>query len=202
MMKTVIITGGIGSGKSEVCRIFAGLGVKAIYNADSRVKTLYCSVSGLLEEIEEALKVNLRTQDGCFCPSSLAKVIFSDTDALRTVEDMVFPYLKEDFNAWIKDFTEEKIVLFESATILEKEEFDGFGDYVIFVDAPAELRKSRAAGRDKCSEERIEERMKHQARMESFYAFQDKVDYLLVNSGTYDELEKKVKELCNKLINN
>jgi len=201
-MKIVVVTGGIGSGKSEVCRLFSELGVKGIYNADQRVKALYSSVPEMLVSIENALHASCRTPDGCFSPSLLAKVIFSDADALKTVEEIVFPYLKEDFNTWIKDFADEKIVLFESATILEKEEFDGFGDYVVFVDAPSELRKCRAAERDRLPKESIAERMKHQVKMDSFSAVQEKIDHVLLNDGTYEELENKVKELYNKLINN
>ncbi|MBO5418638.1 MAG: dephospho-CoA kinase [Bacteroidales bacterium] len=198
----VVITGGIGSGKSEVCRIFRRLGVNAVYNADQKVKALYGGVPGLLDTIERSLRLTLRNQDGSFCPASLAKVIFNDRAALQIVEKIVFPYLKEDFNTWVKDYADEHIVLFESATILEKEDFDGFGDRVILVDAPVELRKCRAADRDRLPKERIEERMSNQQQMNSFADCQDRVDYIIVNDGTLEELENKVRIIYNKLINN
>ena len=54
-MIILVVTGGIGSGKSEVCRILANKGLTVQYNADSRVKELYTRVPGLLESIEQKL---------------------------------------------------------------------------------------------------------------------------------------------------
>ena len=134
-MIILVVTGGIGSGKSEVCRILANKGLTAQYNADSRVKELYTSVPGLLESIEQKLDCVLRDECGRFVPQSLAKRIFSDRQALEIVESLVFPALVEDFRGFAQGFG-DGIVVFESATILEKPQFDGFGDKVILVDAP------------------------------------------------------------------
>ena len=76
-MKTLVITGGIGSGKSEVCRILERYGVVARYDADARVKALYSAHPTLLDDIEKALECRLRNDDGCFVPSLLSARIFS-----------------------------------------------------------------------------------------------------------------------------
>ena len=73
---------------------------------------------------------------------------------------------------------------------------------MILVDAPVELRKCRAADRDRLPKERIEERMSNQQQMNSFADCQDRVDYIIVNDGTLEELENKVRIIYNKLINN
>ena len=61
-MKILVITGGIGSGKSEVCRILAQKGLTVQYNADAKVKELYDTVPGLLESIEDRLGCSLRDE--------------------------------------------------------------------------------------------------------------------------------------------
>lgn len=91
MMEVLVVTGGIGSGKSEVCRILERNGLKAQYNADSRVKELYASCPDLLEKIEEKLQSPVRDSEGRFRPQLLAARIFSDEEALAAVESIVFP---------------------------------------------------------------------------------------------------------------
>ena len=125
-MVTVLLTGGIGSGKSTVRRILEGMGVPC-YDADSAVKSFYAvpseptelppTASGtgfllkhrgsrgaarpfLLPEIEEALGRSFRLPDGTFDSRALAGVIFSDAAKLKTVENIVFPALAADFEAW------------------------------------------------------------------------------------------------------
>ena len=82
-MRVLAVTGGIGSGKSEVCRILAGHGMRLQYNADARAKALYTECPGLLDAIEDALGCVLRAEDGTFIPSALAAVIFTDKGAIK-----------------------------------------------------------------------------------------------------------------------
>ena len=121
-MAVLVVTGGIGSGKSTVCRILAEKGLTFQYNADARVKMLYSHCPGLLDSIELALDVSLRDENGSFLPSSLAARIFSDKEALDKVESLVFPYLKADFESFLSD-SDADVVVFESATVLEKPQF-------------------------------------------------------------------------------
>jgi dephospho-CoA kinase len=85
-MRVLAVTGGIGSGKSEVCRILARHGLQMQYNADARAKALYTECPGLLDAMEDALGCVLRSEDGRFMPSALAAVIFTDKDAMEKVE--------------------------------------------------------------------------------------------------------------------
>lgn len=166
MIRTIVITGGIGSGKSEVCRQLALRGYGNQYDADHRVKALYSLVPGLVPSIEESVGIRLTDQDGCFVPELLAGKIFNDREALLKVESIVFPYLMEDFNAFCSDVkahsTDGQIVFFESATILEKSYFDNVFDSVILVSAPFQVRLERACRRDAAHKERILSRMENQ----------------------------------------
>lgn len=113
---TILLTGGIGSGKSSVRRILERMGVPC-YDADSAVKGFYGVTlksgsehlaSGtaekpfLLPEIEAALGLSFRKIDGSFDSRKLADAIFSDSGRLKTVESIVFPALAIDFARWRK----------------------------------------------------------------------------------------------------
>ena len=97
-MKVLIVTGGIGSGKSQVCRILKEKYGFPVYEADIRAKALYVEIPEMLDDIEAAVGTCIRSDSGAFVPKMLADVIFTDADALRKVEDIVFPKLKEDFS--------------------------------------------------------------------------------------------------------
>lgn len=196
-MKVVVVTGGIGSGKSVACRIMHDKGWTAQYNADARVKALYVEKAGLLDSLESSLGCSLRDEEGIFRPHLLARVIFSDGEALKKVESLVFPALKEDFETYRKDNAEEEVIIFESATILEKPQFEGFGDVVVLVDAPLQTRLERACKRDMSSAEAVQARMASQPLMNSLSQGKKdpRVDFVLANTSGMAELEKQVEQL-------
>lgn len=194
-MKTIVVTGGIGSGKSEVCRIMSRMGIDFQYNADSRVKMLYSERPAIVEEIEQGLGCSLRDDDGNFVPAILAGKIFEDRDAMALVEGIVFPALMEDFEFYCKSHPENDIVVFESATVLEKPLFEGFGDYTILVDAPFDIRLTRACARDNVDSAAILARMNNQKLMNSFSAghVDPRIDAVIMNVGSFEELQTKTE---------
>ena len=202
-MKILAVTGGIGSGKSEVCRILAENGLTLQYNADSRAKALYVECPGLLESIEVSLGCGLRDEDGNFIPSRLAAVIFSDDAALQKVEALLFPEMIREFHRMMAEAAEDQIVVFESATFLEKKQFDGFADIVLLVDAPFEMRLERACRRDGASKEAIMARMKSQRLMNELSDGLDdpRISYRVLNVGTRQDLERSVMSVLAKLEN-
>ena len=202
-MKVLAVTGGIGSGKSEVCRILAENGLTLQYNADSRAKALYVESPVLLDEIEIALGGKFRDEDGNFVPSRLAAVIFSDSAALEKVEALLFPEMIRDFHKVMAEAAEDQIVVFESATFLEKKQFDGFADIVLLVDAPFDVRLERACRRDGASKEAILARMKSQRLMnELSEGLEDpRISCRVLNDGTRQELEQNVLSVLNQIGN-
>ena len=201
-MKILVVTGGIGSGKSEVCRILAENGYPLQYNADARAKELYTEHPDLLTGIEKALGVSCRDHDGKFVPSYLARKIFDDKNALEKVEELLFPVLMDDFRGFLSGAEEGRFVVFESATILEKPYFNGFGDKVILVDAPIAVRLDRAAARDGAAKDAVLARMRNQEYMNALSdgAVDARIDYVVINDGTLGQLEDNVKKIL-KLIN-
>ena len=203
MTKVVVITGGIGSGKSEVCRIFADEGFAAQYNADSRAKALYVENPSLLEDIENELGCPMRDGEGNFQPSLLSARIFSDRTALERVESLLFPVMMDDFASFAERSGAEYVV-FESATVLEKPQFDGFADKVILVDAPFETRLGRACARDGASREAVLARMRVQTLMNELSqgGTDPRVDYVIMNDSTLDVLRERTVKTIELLTEN
>jgi len=190
-MKTLIISGGIGSGKSVVAALLVRRGIP-VYDCDSRSKQLYEEIPGLLGTLEERLGCPLRDARGHFDRSALARLIFQRQEARETVEALLYPALLEDFKAW-RNAREEPLVALESAVILSKPVFDGIGDIVIWVEAPAALRLERVRSRDALSEEAVLSRMRAQED------FSSRADYILYNDGTLSDLETKVGNIIDHL---
>lgn len=192
-MRVWIVTGGIGSGKTEVCRILHRLGYVCQYDSDSRVKALYDRYPVLVERIENRLGCRLRDEKGCFVPSLLAGRIFSDRAALEMVENLVFPVLMQDFSEFASG---AEVVIFESATILQKRYFDAFGDDVIYVDAPQQVRLERACKRDALPEEKVLSRMENQRLTQDEC---ERISFRIDSDCSLEELEQRVRAVVRQL---
>lgn len=197
-MKVLVVTGGIGSGKSVASRIINELYGFPVYDADARVKALYVNCPDLLDSIENTLGTCLRDEDQTFNPSRLARIIFSDSAALQTVETLVFPELKADFERFVAENSGSGIVVFESATVLEKPCFEGFGDMILYIDAPYELRLRRACERGNISKEQVEARMSKQPGMNDGSAM-TKADAVIVNDGSIESLMTEIQKIINSI---
>lgn len=200
-MKVLVVTGGIGSGKSEACRILKRRGYTFQYDADSRAKALYQKYPVLLRDIEEALGQSLCDSEDHFVPAILAERIFGDDGALKKVENLLFPRLIRDFEEFAASAGEDEIVIFESATILEKPQFDGFGDKVMLIDAPFEIRLERAVRRSNSSREDILARMKAQKLMNELSqgCADPRIDCIVLNDGSIESLEIRLVEAMKKI---
>ena len=185
-MKTVVVTGLIGSGKSAVCALLEKRGIP-VYYADDRTKGLYDRRPSLVSRLETALGLSLRLPDGRLDRKALAAVIFSDATAREEVEAIVYPLVLQDFRRWKARQREVPFVVMESAVLLSKPRFDGLYDAAVLVSAPLEVRLRRVMARDGASEEAVRSRMQAQEIP------QDKVDITLVNDGDAASLSQAVE---------
>ena len=204
-MKTVVVTGGIGSGKSTVCAILSSLGVP-VYDSDSRTKALYDSDPSLLKGIEEkfaslGMNETIRKEDGSLDRKALSKLIFGSDTLLSALESIVHPAVLEDFKEWKKEKDEMRwegpgevpFAVLESAIIMEKPVFQGIVDKVVEVRAPRSLRLERVSRRDGSSTADVEKRMGSQ-REES-----RKADAVIVNDSSLDRLIECVSDVFSTL---
>ena len=191
-MKTVLVTGGIGSGKSLVCRHLASRGFP-VYDSDSRAKCLYDEVPDLPARVDEALGGGVLDADGRIDRRALAAAVFSDPPALRKLEAIIHPEVLEDFLRW-RDAQDAGAVFMESAIAATLPLFRGVFDAVVLVDAPEADRLRRACSRDGARPEDVLERIRAQ-RFDGFVP-----DAVIVNDGTKEELCARTDEMLEKVV--
>lgn len=185
-MITFAVTGGIGSGKTEVCRILASLEIP-VYDSDSAAKRLYEIDDSLLDAIEEAFGCGIRHPDGSFDKSKLAAIAFSSKDSLSKLDSIVHPAVLKDFVRWkaMNEANDVKAAAIESALILNIPDLLKEVDKVILVDAPLATRLDRAAARDNVPKPEIIRRIS----MQSFDI--SKADAIIRNDGDFDKLRSE-----------
>ena len=138
------ITGGIGAGKSIVCKIFQTLAIPT-YDADSRAKWLMNHSPSLKQQII-ALFGEAAYEGGELNRSLLAKKAFTDPDLLKQLNQLVHPEVGKDYHAWQKA-QKAPYSLKEAALLFESGSYKDL-DLIITVTAPESLRISRVLKRD------------------------------------------------------
>ena len=195
-MKKIAICGGIGSGKSTVCQMFAERGA-AIYDSDSRAKALMSESAelraALIAEFGEACYA-----DGALNRPYLAEKVFGSEEQLARLNSIVHPAVKADFLAWAEE-QEGDFCILETAILFESG-FDAVVDASVAVLAPMPLRVERAMQRDNATKEQIEARIKAQMSDDELMR---RADFAIVNIHLED-VEKDVAELAYrfKMMNN
>ena len=159
-MKTILLTGGIGSGKSAVAGILRKMGVP-VYDCDSRAKWLQENDADVRQKIMQLLGDDVYEGQRLNRKKMAAK-IFSDTALLSKVEGIVHPAVENDFNRWCLE-QKKDIVALESAILYECGLNNKCIDKVCLVYAPTETRIERVARRDSANIEEIRRRMANQA---------------------------------------
>jgi dephospho-CoA kinase len=141
------ITGGIGSGKSLVCKIFACLGVP-IYDADSRAKSIMTTDGILVEQIKKEFGSLSYHEDGRLNREYLSAAVFNDADKLKRLNELVHPCVGADSEKWMEENATHPYLLREAALLFESGSFKNC-DKIIVVTAPEALRVKRVLQRDK-----------------------------------------------------
>lgn len=186
-MYKVGITGGIGSGKSTVCRLFEQNGI-AVYDSDARAKALMAESATLREQLVAAFGAECYNDQG-LNRAYLAGRVFGDEVELRRLNGIVHPAVKDDFRRWA-DAQRGAYVVLESAILFESG-FDAEVDTTLAVMAPMEERLRRTAERDGTDMEAIKRRMEHQLSDDELYA---RAARTIVNLRM-DYLESDVEQL-------
>ncbi len=192
MTKIVGITGGIGSGKTTVAKMFKKLDVP-VYIADEEAKKImhYKRVQKkIVDEIGPQAYSNNKLNK-----AYLSKLIFEDKNLLHKINSIVLPEVKKHFTNWLKKqkavyVLKEAAILFENGTYKEL-------DSIILVVAPKQKRIERVIQRDQKSVESITNIIKNQ------WSDEEKIklsDYIIKNDKDLATLNQKVVLLHNILI--
>ena len=141
------ITGGIGAGKSMVCKIFSTLGIP-IYDADSRARQLMEESQSLREGIRAAFGDNSYNQEGALNREYLANLVFSDSIKVQELNKLVHPEVAMDYLAWVDIWSSQAPYLVKEAALLIESGSYLKLDYLVTVTAPIDLRITRVLSRD------------------------------------------------------
>lgn len=185
-MIKVGITGGIGSGKTSVCRIFELFDIP-VYYADARAKWLMHHNQKLKSKIQELFGADIYKEDG-LDRKKLAGIVFNDKTALSQLNALVHPAVAEDTKAWFEDQSSAPFALKEAALIFEVGGEKSL-DKVITVFAPQEIRLDRVTKRDQTDRKAILARMKNQMNEMDKVA---KSDYVIINDGNHSLINQAV----------
>ena len=140
------VTGGIGSGKSIVCKIFNALGVLS-YDADSRAKIILNTDEVLKEQIKDEFGPFAYDEDGKLNRGHISKMAFSMPEKLARLNQLVHPRVAADFVTWTDEHHSHHYLIKEAALMFETGSYKEL-DKVILVSAPQSLRIERVLARD------------------------------------------------------
>ena len=158
MVLKIGLTGGIGSGKTTVAKIFELLKVP-VYYADDASKRLYHTNKELMAGLKKHFGEDIYTKEE-LSRSKLAAIVFNDPEKLRLLNSLVHPITIKDAQDWMQQQTSAYIIK-EAALLFEAGSARGL-DYIVGVSSPQALRIKRVMERDGITEEEVLSRMERQ----------------------------------------
>lgn len=191
-MKIVGLTGGIGSGKTTVAKMFEKLGVP-VYYADKEAKRLMKESKSLKQEIIALLGEKAYRNDD-INRSYIAQIVFQDKKQLKELNALVHPIVESDFIKWLGAL-DSSYVIQENALIFENDKRSKY-DVVITVTAPLTLRLERVMKRDGVSEKQVFDRIENQLDDEIKTRHAD----FVVNNIDLKKCKDQVQEIHKQLL--
>jgi dephospho-CoA kinase len=187
------ITGGIGSGKSTVCKLFASLG-RAVLSADEIAKRLTESSDGIKSSIKQTFGEQVFLSDHTIDRKALAGIVFNNPLLRKKLDSIIHPHVFAVIDRELKQLPASRLepfVIIEAALIYESG-MDENLDYVLVVDADEETRISRVMQRDNATPQEVLARI--QSQMEAGKK-RKLADFVIENDGSEEELVERVRFL-------
>lgn len=192
MARRLGITGGIGSGKTTVCRIFMVLGVP-VFVADNVAKELMHSDGDIRTRLNQVAGKDLYVS-GSLDRKELARIIFNRPDLLRKVNEAVHPSVLRQFNEWASG-AESPYVIMESAILFEAGA-DSLVDRVATISAPVEERIARVMGRNDLSREEVIGRINNQLEDEE----REEQSYYVINNSDNEMIIPEILKIHEDML--
>ncbi len=184
------VTGGIGSGKSTVCSIFARLG-RTVLSADAIARSLTDSSDVIKAALRKAFGDEVFLPNGWVDRKALAGHVFTNRKRLQELNAIVHPHVFRSIEETVRQLSpaqRQPFIIIEAALIFESG-MDKQLDYVVVVSADEEKRIERVMKRDGVTREEILARMQSQMNVEQALR---RADFVLTNNGSEPDLERSV----------
>lgn len=180
-MKKIGITGGIGSGKSTVCRIFETLEIP-VYDADTQAKKIMITDMAVKSQIRELLGKEAYHRNGKLNKDYVSSKIFSNKSLLLGINQIVHPAVNNESLRWMEQHKHNKkspYVIKEAALLIETGNYKAL-DKLIVVTCPEDIRIQRIMARDELTYEEVKRKIDSQMPEAEKLRF---ADFIIINDG-------------------
>jgi len=177
-MLKIGITGGIGSGKTTVCKVFETLGIPVFY-ADTVAKSIMVVDPLLIEGVKQAFGPSSYFEDGALNNRHIAGIVFSNPEELAKLNALVHPAVFRAFDHWLEAVNPDAPYVLKEAALLFESESYKMCDQSILVIAPHQLKLERVIARDAVTADQVT------ARMDKQFSDEQKLklaDFILYNN--------------------
>ena len=189
------LTGNIGCGKSSVSTIFMENNIKVV-DADIVARQIFDD-KNLLNEVFSTFGESIKNQDGSLNRKALGNIVFNDDEKLIALNNLTHPKIKQKILSKVEEYKNqgEKIVVIDAALLIE-DDYIPYIQKLILITCRKEIQINRIIARDNCTKEEAISRINSQMSQEEKVKF---ADYIIDNSNSFEELQKKVLELISVL---
>jgi dephospho-CoA kinase len=187
------LTGGIGAGKSTVADLFSQKGAVVIRSDELARQVIEPQTPGFQQVVDRFGK-DFINSDGYIDRGKLAQIVFQDDAALKDLENIIHPLVRNRTNQIIEQHTSETIIINEIPLLLEKK-MESLFDFLVIVISSEKNRLERLSKRG-LTKEQASARMAKQVSDEQRKAA---ADFLIVNDGNLDQLEADVQKIWQTL---
>ena len=199
-MRTVGLTGGIGSGKSEASRLFEKLGVPVV-DVDVISHQLTATGHPVLNRIFAAMGEQYQQADGSLNRAALREKIFQDAQAKETLESILHPAIfAETLSQLEKNTQQNKTLPYQILAIpllFESNRYGQIVDHTLVIDCPEPMQISRVMARSQMTEAQVKSIIQQQIPR---FVRNQRADDVIINDGDLANLEEKINEFNKKML--
>lgn len=190
MSKVVAVTGGIGSGKTEVCKYFSALGVPVV-DLDQIAHEMSMPGSAAMQAVRTTFGDEMFEIDGRLNRAKLRELVFAEPDALDQLNQIMHPAIRAEAVRQIAEYSAQAYVVLAIPLLVESREDWQMIDHVLVVDCDEQTQLARIVQRSQLSETMAQAMIAAQSSREERLSIADSV---IVNEQTLDNLQEKVLE--------
>lgn len=193
-MQIIGLTGGIGSGKTTVARIFSTLGIP-VYNSDLRAKSILETDLNVQSDVRKLVGKE-SIENGIVNRKLIAEKSFNNRHVLQQLNTIIHPRVAEDFIKWKNEHKSSPYLIKEAAILFESGSYKSC-DKVVFISTELETRVQRVMQRDGVGRAEVESRISNQWPEEK----KANLSTFIVHNNESDALIPQVVEIHEKLLN-